>query len=77
MGRVTGIEVKLSHAVQPRDFEGLRCPAQDAGARFAWGVVLYTGESAVPFGLRLWAVTISGWRSNEPKPFRGREAAAL
>lgn len=58
-GRVAGIGVKLSQAVQSRDLDGLRCLAQDAGKRFAGGVVLYTGESTVPFGPRLWAAPIS------------------
>jgi predicted AAA+ superfamily ATPase len=38
-GRVAGIEVKSSHAVATHNFAGLRCPAEDAKANFADGVV--------------------------------------
>ena len=57
--RVAGIEVKLSHAVNAHDFAGLRCLAEDAGKHFAGGVILYTGETTVPFGPHLWAMPIS------------------
>jgi hypothetical protein len=39
--------------------------ADRLGERFAVGVVLYTGESALPVGDRLWAVPVSAlWRSD-------------
>jgi hypothetical protein len=58
-GRVVGIEVKSSHTVTNNDFTGLRCLAEDAGANFAGGVILYSGDKVVPFGSHLWAVPIA------------------
>jgi len=58
-GRVVGIEVKSSHTVTAHDFIGLRCLAEDAGAKFAAGVILYAGDKAVTFGPHLWAVPIA------------------
>lgn len=40
-GRLGGVEVKLTHTIRSDDFRGLRSLAQDAGPRFAGGVILY------------------------------------
>ncbi|TAK86037.1 MAG: ATP-binding protein [Betaproteobacteria bacterium] len=62
-GRVAGVEVKASASVGRRDFSGLLLLQQSLRARFACGVVLYTGEQAVPFGDRLIALPVSAlWR---------------
>jgi predicted AAA+ superfamily ATPase len=58
-GRVAGIEVKAGHRVAEADFRGLRHLRDRAGGRFAAGVVLYAGETPLPFGDGLWAVPIS------------------
>jgi uncharacterized protein len=58
-GRIAGIEVKSSHTVTTHDFAGLRCLAEDAGANFAGGVILYAGDKVIPFGPHLWAVPIA------------------
>ena len=58
-GRVVGIEVKSSHTVTTSDFKGLHCLAEDAGPNFVAGVILYSGDQAVPFGPNLWAVPIA------------------
>jgi hypothetical protein len=55
---VAGVEVKASSTIVPSDFRGLRKLQAAAGDRFAGGVVLYDGETAVPFGPRLYAVPI-------------------
>ena len=55
---VAGIEVKASATVRSRDFRGLRRLQGALGPRFASGVVLYDGETAVPFGDRLSALPI-------------------
>jgi predicted AAA+ superfamily ATPase len=61
--RLAGIEVKASATVTSSDFNGLRKLKQAAGNRFASGVVLYDGETAVPFGEKLYALPISYlWR---------------
>jgi hypothetical protein len=47
---VAGIEVKAGATVTGADFRGLRKLAQAAGRRFTRGIVLYDGETALPFG---------------------------
>jgi len=56
--QVAGVEVKAAATVTAADFAGLRKLAAAAAGRFAWGVVLYDGETAVSFGDRLHAVPI-------------------
>ncbi len=58
-GRLLGVEVKASATVDANDFRHLRALSEWAGARWAGGVVLYLGETQVPFGDRLWAVPIA------------------
>ena len=55
---VAGVEVKASATVTAADFRGLRKLKDAAGARFAGGVVLYDGETAVRFGEGMYAVPI-------------------
>ncbi|HWK28679.1 MAG TPA: ATP-binding protein [Solirubrobacter sp.] len=59
-GSVAGVEVKAAASVTSADFRGLRHLRDKLGDRFKAGVVLYTGEHALPFGDRLAAVPISG-----------------
>ncbi len=54
--RIVGIEVKASASITQGDFLGLRELAGAAGAGFARGIVLYTGDQLLPFEDRLWAV---------------------
>lgn len=62
-GQVAGIEVKANATVTAGDFSGLRKLAQAAGNRFAFGIVLYDGDTIVPFGENLAAAPISClWR---------------
>lgn len=58
-GRVAGIEVKASATVGPADFRGLRRLAEATGDRFAFGGLLYDGETVVPVGPRLAAIPLS------------------
>jgi predicted AAA+ superfamily ATPase len=55
---VAGIEVKAGATVTAADFRGLRKLAQAAGRRFARGVVLYDGNTALTFGERFHAVPL-------------------
>jgi uncharacterized protein len=55
---VAGVEVKAAATVTESDFRGLRKLRDASGARFAGGVVLYDGESAVRFAEDLFAVPI-------------------
>lgn len=56
--RVAGIEVKAAATVTSSDFNGLRKLRSAAAEKFAGGVVLYDGESTLPFGYGLHAVPI-------------------
>jgi uncharacterized protein len=55
---IAGVEVKAAATVSESDFRGLRKLKDACGARFAAGVVLYDGESAVRFADDLFAVPI-------------------
>lgn len=56
--RLAGIEVKAAATVIAADFKGLHKLKAAVAERFAGGVVLYDGESTVPFGDDLFAVPI-------------------
>lgn len=57
-GRLVGVEVKSAATVTGGDFRGLRALQEDAGEAFHRGVLLYTGDTVVPFGERLHAMPI-------------------
>lgn len=59
-GSIAGVEVKAAASATPRDFRGLRYLRDKLGTRFKAGVLLYTGETTVPFGDRLAAVPLGG-----------------
>ena len=59
-GSVAAVEVKSGASASPADFRGLRHLRDKLGDRFKAGVLLYTGESTVPFGDRLAAVPLRG-----------------
>jgi len=62
-GMIAGIEVKASAPVTAGDLSGLKKLVEAAKDRFAYGVVLYDGDTIVPFGERLAAAPISClWR---------------
>lgn len=56
--QLVGVEVKAAASVRAKDFSGLRKLQDAVGDRLAAGVVLYDGETTLPFGDRLWAVPI-------------------
>ena len=63
-GAVAGLEIKAAATVMPNDFRGLRKLEKATGNRFVRGVVLYDGETSVPFGDRFQAVPMSRlWRT--------------
>ena len=65
-GEVVGIEVKASSTVKSGDFKGLKYLGDLLGDRFLRGIVLYTGDQPVPFGLNLYALPVSTlWRCSE------------
>ena len=55
---VAGVEVKAGASVTPADFRGLRKLREEAGTRFAAGVVLFDGEAGASFGDGLFAVPL-------------------
>lgn len=57
-GRVVGIEVKATASPSTRDLKGLRSFAATLGGRFHRGVLLHTGQAAVPMGEGFWALPI-------------------
>ncbi len=58
--RLVGLEVKAAATVTAADFNGLRKLAAAAGPRFTLGLVLYDGDTVVPFGPKLFAAPVSG-----------------
>jgi hypothetical protein len=58
-GMIVGIEIKASATVTGGDFSGIRKLAEVCGNRFAFGAVLYDGDTVVPFGQGLAAAPIS------------------
>jgi predicted AAA+ superfamily ATPase len=58
-GDLVGVEVKAAATVTTADFKGLRKLAAATGDDLTLGVVLYDGESIVPFGERLFAAPVS------------------
>ncbi len=62
-GRLVGIEVKAATMVNESDFRGLHQLAQATGKRFQRGILLYRGESWLPFGPKMYALPMSAvWR---------------
>jgi len=63
-GRVAGVEVKMGSTVQEKDVRALRDLADALGPRFVRGVLLYTGERAVPFSEKIFALPVQAlWRT--------------
>lgn len=57
--QVVGVEVKAASTVRSEDFNGLRRLAEKLGDEFLVGIVLYTGNTTLPFGPNLKAIPIS------------------
>jgi predicted AAA+ superfamily ATPase len=65
-GSIIAVEVKTAASASSSDFRGLRHLRDKLGDRFKAGVLLYTGESTVPFEDRLAAVPLCGLWSEAP-----------
>lgn len=64
LGNLVGIEVKAAASIGAADFGGLRQLATLTADRFAAGIVLYDGDTTLPFGPKLWAVPLGTlWRA--------------
>lgn len=57
-GAVAGVEIKASATVGASDFAALQDLRERLGAKFIAGVVLYTGDTLIPSGDRLWLVPL-------------------
>ena len=55
-GRIVGIEIKASASIDASHFKGLNALAEAAGDRFIRGIVIYSGNAAVPFASNLLAL---------------------
>ena len=58
-GAVSGVEIKAAATVNSTDLRGLRKLEKAVGNRFVRGIVLYDGETSIPFGDRFHAVPMS------------------
>jgi uncharacterized protein len=65
-GSVVGVEVKAAASASKGDFRGLRQLREKLGDRFKAGVLVYTGETTVPFEDRLAAVPMAGLWASTP-----------
>ena len=66
-GRIVGVEVKASATLGPDDLKDLKALAELAGKRFQRGIVLYTGQDAIPFGSRIHALPVSSLWTRLPR----------
>jgi predicted AAA+ superfamily ATPase len=57
--QVVGIEVKAASTVRSEDFTGLRHLASKLDEDFLAGIVLYTGNTTLPFGPKMRAMPVS------------------
>jgi predicted AAA+ superfamily ATPase len=57
--RVIAIEVKLANSISPKDFAGVVDLEQELGNNFYRGIVLYFGDTIVPFGSNKHAIPLS------------------
>jgi predicted AAA+ superfamily ATPase len=58
-GDIAGIEIKNKASVGVKDFKGLEALKELTGKKFKRGVLLYMGDTLLPFGDNLWAVPLS------------------
>ena len=58
-GEAVAIEVKLDSSPNERSFKNLELCRNTIGKRFQKGILLYNGETIVPFGEKLWAVPVN------------------
>lgn len=58
-GKLAGVEIKASSTVTSDEFKGLQKLMKATSGRFSTGIVIYDGDSNVPFGKNLYAVPVS------------------
>lgn len=57
--KIVGIEVKASSKIDAKDLQGLKKLKEIAGNKFTRGIILYTGEHAIPLDEQFWALPIN------------------
>ena len=57
-GYFVGIEIKAASTVLPKDFKSLIAFKNMTQEKFRRGIILYTGDTLIPFGDNLWAVPL-------------------
>ncbi len=67
-GGLIAIEVKAAASASTADFKGLRHLQQACGDALRLGVLMYDGDTAVPFGPRLWAAPFGHLFATDPAP---------
>lgn len=56
--QIVAIEIKLANTVTSKDFSGIIALEEETGSRFHRGIVLYLGQSVIPFGPNKHAVPL-------------------
>jgi predicted AAA+ superfamily ATPase len=57
--RIVAIDVKLANTVTLKDFSGIQSLEKDLGEKFHRGIILYMGDTVVPFSRNKYAVPLS------------------
>jgi predicted AAA+ superfamily ATPase len=57
-GQFVGIEIKAASTVLAKDFKGLKVLRELTKEKFSRGIILYTGDTVIPFEENLWAVPV-------------------
>ena len=58
-GRLIAIEIKSSSTITERELKHIQAFKEDVGNDFHRAIILYTGESIVPFAKNIHAVPVS------------------
>ena len=58
-GDLVAIEIKSSETISGDDFKGIRQFQEVAGGRFLHGILLYAGNTSLPFGEKCTALPIT------------------
>jgi hypothetical protein len=59
-GNIAGIEVKNKATITAKDVKGLEALKDVEGKKFKRGVLLYSGDTMLPFEKDIWAVPVNG-----------------
>lgn len=57
-GKLIAVEVKATAKISASDFNNIRVFADETGNKFVKGIVLFTGNEAIPYAKNMYAVPI-------------------